>query len=516
MDGIRDTLAEWDAWYVGDPAGLRSQYATDLPKNRPSQYRGGIVGSIARGLWGAPIEGQSDPDYQVHIPVASDLAQAAGDLLAADPPSLTVADVAGQARLEEYEQDGIIRQVATGAELAGALGGTYPRVTWDPTIRQRVFLTNVDADAALPEFNLAGLLSAVTFWWVVATNGASEQWRHIERHELDAQGNGVILHGLYKGTGDKLGTRMTLDANPAVNLGIGATDADGIPLNMPRTPGLCCTYIANARPNRIWRTHPVGQYLGRSDYAGAIIPMMDSLDAIYSAWMRDIRLARARAIVPQFMLDTPNGPGSGQYFDADRSIYSALNMPPTANATMQQSMQLIQPAIRFAEHQASAQEWLERILSSAGYSAQTFGENEDGSGVTATEVNSRDRRTALTRNRKIREAQPELQRILGKMLTMDQALGWGSFTDTDVQVEFPAAGQPTPIDLANTAKLLHDAGAASTLTLVKLAQPGLPDDEALAEVARIQAEAGIGATIDPSTFTGADAAGAFATGGTPQ
>ena len=53
------TMTEWDAWYVGDPAGLQATYSNsvDRPRTRPSQYRGGLVGADRsdRGLGPGPV-----------------------------------------------------------------------------------------------------------------------------------------------------------------------------------------------------------------------------------------------------------------------------------------------------------------------------------------------------------------------------------------------------------------------------------------------------------------------------
>jgi hypothetical protein len=52
---ITPRLAEWDAWYTGDPVKLRTVYqrvqAMPIDRvaiDRVSQYRGGIQGTIAR------------------------------------------------------------------------------------------------------------------------------------------------------------------------------------------------------------------------------------------------------------------------------------------------------------------------------------------------------------------------------------------------------------------------------------------------------------------------------------
>src|SRR5438045_7216347 len=84
-------VEQWDAWYVGDPYRLAAYYALDrqgYPQNRPSQYRGGIVGTLARYWWGRPIpDGQ--PAAKLHLPIASDVAMFSADLLFSSPPEIS-------------------------------------------------------------------------------------------------------------------------------------------------------------------------------------------------------------------------------------------------------------------------------------------------------------------------------------------------------------------------------------------------------------------------------------------
>src|SRR5690606_4592477 len=145
---------------------------------------------------------------------------------------------------------------------------------------------------AWPEFRWGRLL-AVTFWRVVQETEFITV-RHLERHELDAQGNGVILHGLYQGTRDQLGHVVPLTENEATR-GL-QVDASGASTVFPRTPGLGVVHVPNQRPNRLHRAHPVGRDLGRSDLQG-VEGLLDSLDEAYTSWMRDIRLGKARLFV---------------------------------------------------------------------------------------------------------------------------------------------------------------------------------------------------------------------------
>lgn len=493
LTGIADRLAEWSAWYEGTPEGLREVYqrgttarfAVDI--NRPAQYRGGVAGAIARFWWGRPIEttGEAQRVDQLHVPIAADLCQASADLLYAEPPTFTVADTGTQERLERLVDDGLHTVLATGAELGAALGGRYHRVTWDRTVHpDRPFLTTVDADAALPEFRWDQLI-AVTFWHVLERETGGKVVRHLERHELDTAGNGLVLHGLYEGTANDLGRALPLTEHPVTAPLATAIGADGA-ITEGRTPGLLVEYVPNQRPQRRWRHHPIGRSLGRSDLDGVEGPM-DALDEAYSSWMRDLRLAKSRIFIPDYMLQAGK-PGQGASFDLDREVYVPVKSaaPEDGDATIT----LNQFTIRVEEHQRTCQELTEVILRSAGYSAQTFGEATDGASMTATEVSARERRSYLTRDRKIRLERPAVARLVEKLLSVDAAVFGTKVVAERPAVTFGDAVQESPLLLAQTVQAMDVARAASIETKVRTLHPDWTDEQVITEVEALKGEQG--------------------------
>lgn len=491
---ITPKMIEWDAWYAGDPVKLRSVYQSQRanPVDRVAQYRGGASGALARMWWGRPVGDLTKRHDQLHVPIAADLCQASADLLFSEPPTIRVSDSATQKAIDELSGDGLHSTLAEAAEIGAALGGVYLRVTWDTTVSDFPFLTVVHSDAAVPEFQW-GRLKAVTFWRTLATEGHTVL-RHLERHETDTNGVGIILHGLYEGTDESLGHLVPLASHPAT-VGL----APMVDLNSSistLSPGLAVVYIPNQRPQRRWRTDPVGANLGRSDFDG-VEGLMDALDEIYSSWMRDVRLAKARLIVPDFMLENL-GLGLGAGFDADREIYSPLSMPPSDGNEKQITAQ--QFDIRFEAHQATADEILASILRSVGYSAQTFGESKEGSAITATEITSKERRSYMTRDRKIRLFRPGTADAVEKLLAVYKAVFKASITVERPDVIFADAVQADPESLARTAQTLRTAQAASTVTLVAMQHPDWDEAAIKAEADLILAESGM-AVPNPSTQT---------------
>lgn len=458
-----------DAWYSGDHERLATVY-----RDRPHREDG------RRRLWGRHRDQRPGrPDRRVHIPLAGDIATTSADLLFSDPPVITVEDTATQDRLNELIEAGLSKTLLEAAEVASALGGVYLRVTWDASLASRPLLTTVHADAALPEFRW-GILTAVTFWHELASDTATV-WRHLERHEP-----GRILHALYQGTPDRLGMRVPLVEHPeleslAASLGPqGDIIETGIPV-------LTAAYVPNVGPNRRHR----GSSLGRSDYQAPLYDLMDSLDEAWTSWLRDIRLGRARLIVPDGYL-RDHGPGSGATFDADREIWQSLNIPPTETGA---GITLSQFAIRVEEHSRTADAIVQQAVRSAGYSVQSFGLG-DSAAVTATEINARERRSMTTRAKKARYWLPALPDMLHAMLLLDRRLFTPGLVVERPRVGFAPAVSEEPASVAQTLALLSQAEAISTDTKVRRLHPEWDETAVREEVDRILAETGA-AVPDP-------------------
>lgn len=492
LDQITPRLAEWNAWYVGDPDLLRKAYSKTTPSfDRTSQYRGGIQGAIARMWWGRPVGDLTRRPEQLHVPIAADLCQGSADLLFAEPPTLKTEQADAQKVLDTLVDDGMLSTLAEGAEVAAALTGVYMRVTWDAQVSDRSFLTAVHADAAVPEFRW-GRLVAVTFWRDLLVDG-QRVVRHLERHELDAQGTGVVLHGLYEGTPENLGRLVPLVEHTSTAGLADAVDGDG--MISTESPGLAVEYVPNQRPQRRWRTHPVGSSLGRSDLDG-VEGLMDALDETYSSWMRDIRLAKGRAIVPAYMLRS-GGPGGGAFFDTDQDIFTTVNAPPREDGKSE--ITLNQFEIRVEQHRSTAQQLVEDILRTAGYSKATFGEEASAGAKTATEVRAEQSRSLTTRNRKIRHWRPAIGRLLEKKLAVDAAVFRSGVAPVRPEVDFNPGVSADPEALARTNQALFTAQAASTETRVRIQHPDWDEKQVGNEVKLILSEFSV-SVPDPGSF----------------
>lgn len=494
LEALLPSMARWGAWWSNDLGRLQAVYGggkVDDGKGFFASDAGGVkVHSLGPIRWfiGTPTTG-AQPNTKLPVPIAAEICQASADLLFADPVSVTITDKETQKRIETLLDDTFHSKVAEAAEMAAALGGSYLRVTWDDTLNpEGPFTTVKDADESIPEFTL-GILTAVTFWSVMHRDG-KRVWRHLERHELGATGNGVILHGLYEGEEDKLGMRVSLTALKATEKLALHTDLNLEGTIDTKTPGLAVQYVPNQTPNRMWRHDPLGKHLGRSDLDG-VEHLMDQLAETMSDWMRARRAARARVLYAKELAKT-QGPGQPSILNVDQETYVETGMSGSSGEKpmpMADRVQVLQPNFDPAGYKATADALIEQILQMAGYSLSTFGvQDDEGGDQTATEVEARERRSLMTRSRKIRIWKPILIAHITKLLDVDREFFGKSNVTAGIEVEFSDGVQESQLRLAQTVQALYVSESASAEERVSILHPDWDEEQIGKEVARIKAE----------------------------
>ncbi len=488
----------WGAWYIGDAEGLKAAYGTIDPSfgqhadfyryengNAGNLTQGGLINRVARYFWARPNLSENRK-AGLHVPVAADIATASADLLFAEPPQFLVnAEEGGNQqavdRVDKLLNDGDFHaEMIEAAEVCAALGGAWMRLVWDVDVADYVMIDSVSADSAIGEWRW-GVLQAVTFFTEYAQGkGDQEVLRHLERHEP-----GAIYHGLYEGDAKNLGHAVPLTEHPDTAAYADLVNADAaIPTGVK---GLTAAYVANMRPQRRWRKIAELDNLGRSDFDGVEM-LMDALDEVYTSWMRDVRLGKARIIVPEFMLDDL-GKGKGAAWDEDKEVYAGLKVAPTDAASMQITAQ--QFAIRVTEHEATAKALVDEVLRSAGYSSGTFGAGTDVvRTLTATEVASREKESDRTRDKKTRYWSQALEPLLTTWLELD-ALVFATGAQGEVELQWPDDSQPDPEALSRTIETLNRAVAVSAETKVRMLHPDWDEAQIAEEVAAIQGEQGM-------------------------
>lgn len=474
------SMAEWSAWYGGDPSVLTDYYLKNtktVARNRPSQSRGGVVGTVARWWWGQPTPA-GEKQAKLHVPLAADICGTSADLLFSEPVILTGEDDTLQEALDELQENGLDSQLHEAAEVTAALGGGYLRVVWDAELSPMPWTDTVHADMALPEFRW-GKLAAVTFWQLLSSPDERTRWRLLERHEP-----GRIIHALYRGTDDNLGRRVDLADHPDSEPLAAIVAEDGsVPTG---TMLLTATYVPNMLPNRLNR----GSHQGRSDLQG-VEPWLDALDEAYSSWWRDIRHAKSRIHVPDHFI-TSGGPGQAGMTDVDRELYVALSgVLGGPQQSLESMIQVQQFAIRVQEHKDTCEFWTNKIIESAGYSTQSLSSGAGGA-VTAAEVHSHERRSYMTRGKKVRYWQYAIKQHLEALVEVANANMGAGIREGAIGVEFQDGVQESTMNLAQTAMALRNAEAASTRTRVAMLHPEWDSKQVDDEVAEILRETGVG------------------------
>ncbi|MEV8351067.1 hypothetical protein ACFVTT_25530 [Streptomyces niveus] len=214
---------------------------------------------------------------------------------------------------------------------------------------------------------------------------------------------------------------------------------------------LASVYIPNSVIAPDWRDLPGAAGLGASDYQGAET-FLSAIDETYTSWMRDVRLAKMRIIVPAGY-PSNHGPGKGASWE-DREVFSEMNIPPTAeNAGITPN----QFAIRFAEHKATIEELLSKFIRNAGYSGGTFGDDSAGPAVTATEIKARTARSMSTRASKAELEALGIAEITETLLILEASGMVPGITRVEVErpdVQFADSVQDDIKTLAETAACL--------------------------------------------------------------
>lgn len=251
--------------------------------------------------------------------------------------------------------------------------------------------------------------------------------------------------------------------------------------------GMLAAHIVNMKPSRLWP----GEDKGRGDFEG-LRDLMDSLDEIYTSWLRDIRLAKSRLIVPaEFLRRNPSElfrEGSYTYdFDEDVETLVALDI---GGDGVEMKITPSQFAIRAQEHAATFESTLRTIISMAGYSPQSFGLDIEGNAQSGTARRMMERKSLATNAKKQAYWKGPLEAFLTAVMQLDKALyGNDKLHDDDsVRVELRDPAESDPGELAGTVQLLRQARAASLETAVRMLHPGWTEARIREEKEKIEKE----------------------------
>lgn len=401
---------------------------------------------------------------KLHVPAAADIAATGASLLFGREPRFSIYDAslggseeASQGRLEEIVAGcGLGQKLHEAAETGAAAGDVFLRCRYDRQGLDMPDIQVVNGADGLPEYHL-GRLRCIHFFTVLRQERRTG--RVLRVYERYAPGR--IESRVYCGDAGSLGQERP---EVAAELGLAADT---------RTPvdDMLAAHIVNMRPSRLWP----GEDKGRSDFEG-LRDLMDSLDEIYTSWLRDIRLAKSRLIVPaEFLRRKPAEmfrEGSCTYdFDEDVETLVALDI---GGDGVEMKITPSQFAIRAQEHAATFESTLRSVLSMAGYSPQTFGLDIEGSAQSGTARRIMERKSLATNAKKQSYWKAPLEAFLTAVMRLDKALygndAWHA--DDSVRAELRDPAESDPAELAATVRLLRDAQAVSLETAVRMLHPG--------------------------------------------
>lgn len=476
MDFLAWKMQEHSAWYSGDAevlANFYNMYIQNNILNMPYPLKDREM------FWGRQIKNQGE--IFVHVPMAGDIAETSANFLFSESPIIKIAQAHEKTASQGFKdsQDDLDKmlletsfssRILEGAETCAAIGGVYIKLAWDEELSPHPIPVIVQADRALPEFKF-GILTAVTFWKTIdADDSGSKVYRLLERYE-----KGSISYKLYLGTTDKLGKEVPLTKHD---------ETKGMDKEIQTIDELLVVYVPNMLPNRLDRSSS----LGKSDLQG-IEGLMDSLDEIFSSWVRDIALAQAKILLPQGYLK--NSGGKLRY-NMDQMLYVELDIDPLTEGNKITPQQF---EIRAESFEKSALNFMERIITSAGYSPQSFGLNISGRAESGTALSIRERKSFATKGKKENYWQQAIKRIITLMTLIENEELNGAFEpDLEINVAFNDSITNNLTELSTSVKMLSDALAASTETKVRLIHPDWNEAQIEEEVQKIMDENGIGAT----------------------
>lgn len=465
------------------------QYGAAYSGNRRALRETGAIGSFWR----------RGGKTKMHVELAGDIAATSADLLFAEEPIFEIeheqddtlrpeaeaALLPRQARLDQLIADnGLHGKLNEGAESCAMLGDVFIKLNWWPDELDFPVLSIVQGDSAWAEYVL-GQLQCIHFFSVARYDPQSGKYvRAYERYE-----KGRITMAMFLGSEGDLGADMGDEALAKYGFEREIT----CPVDE-----MCAVHIPNMRPNRKFRDSPNG----RSDLDG-LRDQLDALDEAYTSWMRDVRLAKARLIIPaEYLRRKPSDLFSGDRqftyeFDEDVETMVALDINPQDGSG--NPITASQFAIRADEFMKTCSDLIRNIVSEAGYSPQSFGLDINGNAQSGTALKIREKKSFNTRNKKQTYWRAPLETILTTMVHLDAALypGEGSLADDAVTMTFSDTMSSDISTMATAIRDLNSAMALSTDLKVQMLHPDWTQKQIIDEVQRIKEENGLSTSPIP-------------------
>jgi A118 family predicted phage portal protein len=481
LDNLYLKMLEHAAWFSGDPNVLANFYST-APLSDYTLFNNNT-------FWAR--QAKKSDNIVVHVPIANDISETSANLLFSEAPILKISEAeVGNNLYYQQTQDilfnmlnevAFYRKLLEAAEAASAIGGIFIKLAWDLDLSPYPIPTIVQADKAIPEFKF-GYLTSVIFWQELdyyEDASKTKVFRLLEYYEP-----GQIRNELWLGTADRIGKKVALTEHEKT--------ADLPEIITFDIKDVLAVYVPNILPNRLNRH----SYIGRSDYHG-LETLMDKLDETFTAWAKEITLAQPKILLPEtFLKKTIEGTFE---YDYDQNLFVKLDIDPV---TVDDKIIPQQFDIRAEQFEKTALNLIERIITSAGYSPQSFGLNIAGRAESGTALSIRERKSFATKVKKEKYWGPAIKKLIKLMLAVYSTILNGKTIENDFNlvVEFSDSITNNLNEIAQSIKMLTDAMAISTITKVRLLHPEWDEIKIQEEANRIMEENNIGKLNPPDNL----------------
>ena len=410
-------------------------------------------------------------ERHVMLPVAQMITQVSATLVCGGPISIKAADSNDQQRMDEIIRGNkLSSKTVSAAQEMSAIGGVYARVFINDTTplgRRIPRIELVSEQKAIPSFSGDELVAAT---FITEHRTEKHVMRLHESYEL-----GGITYSVTLGTQTEQGANVPVGDWAQVDSAWPYAEERSLALRVDLVPDtLLAVYIPNGSTST--------GALGKSDLDG-IEQLLMSINAAFTTSLDSYQASAPVLAVDEALLD-----GQGQLPAGVKVMPSRLSMPGEGGAPME----IFQGSFASKDHVDYLDHLLDTCLTMSGISPASLGRGLSGS-VSGTALRLRMYQSlaqAATKREALAEGLSELLRAAALLDTqaygMKPAAQWAD-----------AAGLPTveltdglPVDQleqAQIASTLLTAGIASQKSAIKIAQPGLSEEQAQAELESIQA-----------------------------
>jgi hypothetical protein len=462
-----DKYNEYATWYSADQKRLMDYY----------KYK--IDNKI---FWGRDANEETGI---LNLPLAADIAGVSANLLFSEIPKL---EYDNDEIIDEFiEENGFYNKLLEAAEIAAALSGVFLKLDIDTSITDVPILNIMTPQYCFPYF-YRGRLKEILFYRTVLIEKEGTVHYRLFENRRNENNTLYIEFKLYKGSEYKIGKVVDINSiEETARLGLND-------ITFSNMRGLGVVYVPNMKPNKL----DPGSDLGSNDF-GTCIPMLGGLDFAYTSWIRDIELGMGQIFIDnellrneEEVLDSNINAPQLNPFSKFQKAFLKLNMSQRGMAGENyKPIEIVQFEMRVEEHLKTCNDWIKQIITSCGYSPQTFGYDINGQAESGTALRMRERKSFLNREKKSRYWQQAIKELLLQTQNFYYVSQNKIVESQDVNVELEDSIIIDYREQSEVLRNLDQARSISLYTKVAMQHPDWNAKQIDEEVKMIQNEQGI-------------------------